>query len=131
MTALLSEQLLITLLQRVMRKRHGSGRHIPKRILAAKSLIDDSPTTPITLSDLAQAARLSRFQIVRGFVRSVGLTPHAYLVQRRIDLARRLIAAGTPLAQAALDSGFADQSHMTRIFVRKYGISPGTYAGVA
>jgi AraC-like DNA-binding protein len=49
-------------------------------------------------------------------------------MQRRIDLARRLIANGSPLADAAVTSGFADQSHMTRLFVRKYGLSPGAYA---
>jgi AraC-like DNA-binding protein len=48
-------------------------------------------------------------------------------MQRRVDLARRLIASGTALAQAAAASGFADQSHMTRLFVRKYGVSPGAY----
>ena len=71
---------------------------------------------------------LDRFQVLRSFARATGMTPHAYLVQRRIDLVRRLIASGQPLAQAAVASGFADQSHMTRIFVRKYGISPGAYA---
>jgi AraC-like DNA-binding protein len=51
---------------------------------------------PLTLSDLARSCGLSRFQVLRGFARSTGLTPHAYLVQRRIQLARRLIAGGTP-----------------------------------
>jgi AraC-like DNA-binding protein len=72
---------------------------------------------------------LSRFQVVRAFVKATGLTPHAYLIQCRIDLARRLIGGGTRLAEAALASGFADQSHMTRVFVRRYGISPRVYAG--
>lgn len=71
---------------------------------------------------------MSRFQLLRGFAGATGLTPHAYLVQRRIHLARRLIATGIPLAEAAIASGFADQSHMTRIFTRNHGISPGAYA---
>ena len=62
------------------------------------------------------------------FARATGMTPHAYLVQRRIDLARRMIAGGSSLAEAAIASGFADQSHMTRTFIRKYGLSPGAYA---
>jgi AraC-like DNA-binding protein len=56
------------------------------------------------------------------------LTPHSYLLQRRVQLARRLIARGASLADASLGSGFADQSHMTRMFVRTYGVSPRTYA---
>jgi AraC-like DNA-binding protein len=108
--------------------RFDGEQLVPKGIFSAKSLIDDNPVAPITLSDLARASGLSRFQVLRGFVRATGLTPHAYLVQRRINLARRLIAHGTPLAETAVASGFADQSHMTRIFVRKYGISPRAYA---
>lgn len=101
---------------------------VPAAIRTARSLIDDDPTAALSLEDLARASGLSRFQVVRGFSRSVGMTPHAYLVQKRIDAARRLIAHGSSLAEAAAASGFADQSHMTRIFVRKYGISPRAYA---
>jgi len=49
-------------------------------------------------------------------------------LQRRVALARRLIAQGLPLAETAAACGFADQSHMTRQFVRKYGVSPGMVA---
>ena len=82
----------------------------------------------MTLADLARECGLGPFQVLRGFARATGLTPHAYLVQRRIHLARRLIAGGTPLAAAAAASGFADQSHMTRTFCRSYGVSPRAYA---
>ncbi len=95
----------------------------------ARSLIDDDPSSAVTLAGLARECGLSKFQIVRGFVRATGLTPHAYLVQRRSEFARRLIARGVPLAEVAAGSGFSDQSHMTRVFVRRYGFSPGAYAG--
>jgi AraC-like DNA-binding protein len=129
-TALQREESFLMLLPHVVREQSpfDGEQLIPNAIFDAKSLIDDNPVEPITLSDLARASGLSRFQVLRGFVRATGLTPHAYLVQRRINLARRLIAHGTPLADTAVASGFADQSHMTRIFVRKYGISPGAYA---
>jgi AraC-like DNA-binding protein len=103
----------------------------PAPIAAARELIDTDPVAPITLADLALASGLSQFQLVRGFARATGLTPHAYLMQRRVHLARRLITQGTALAEAAAASGFADQSHMTRHFVRAYGISPGAYAAAA
>lgn len=82
----------------------------------------------MSLNDLARLCGISRFQVLRGFARETGLTPHAYLVQRRLQMARRLIAQGMDLAEAAASSGFADQSHMTRAFVRTYGLSPGRYA---
>ncbi len=94
----------------------------------AKALIDDDPQSSMSLALLAREADLSRFQLVRAFTRLTGLTPHAYLLQRRIHRARQLIAAGMPLADASLASGFADQSHMTRCFVRSFGFSPDMYA---
>jgi len=127
-----SEELLLDLLPDVMVDREGFDRTltIPSSVYRAKALIDDNPAAPIALSDLAHASGLSRFQVLRGFTRATGLTTHAYIVQRRIDLARRLIARGCPLAEAAAASGFADQSHMTRTFVRRFGISPRAYADV-
>lgn len=100
----------------------------PGPVARGIELIDDDPATAVTLADLGRVCGMSRFQVLRGFVKATGMTPHAYLVQRRIDRARHLIAAGVPLAQAAADSGFADQSHMTRVFGRRYGLSPGAYA---
>jgi AraC-like DNA-binding protein len=124
------EESLLILLPKVMREANASARQagIPAAIARVRSLIDDDPASSVTLADLANESGLSRFQVLRGFARATGLTPHAYLVQCRIDLARRLIARGSRLAEAAVASGFADQSHMTRVFVRKYGLSPGAYA---
>ncbi|WEX77730.1 AraC family transcriptional regulator [Sinorhizobium numidicum] len=124
------EELAVTLLAEAMCLGPQSSAPVkePKSIAKARSLIDDDPLASLTLADLARESGLSRFQVVRGFAKATGLTPHAYLVQRRIDIVRRLIAEGTPLAEAAIAGGFADQSHMTRVFVRKYGFSPGLYA---
>jgi AraC-like DNA-binding protein len=124
------DETLLELLAQVTQGDLGppAERPIPESVRRARCRIDDDPTAPVTLSGLAREAGLSRFQLLRAFARATGLTPHAYLVQRRAHLARALIAAGLPLAEAALASGFADQSHMTRVFTRKYGISPRAYA---
>jgi AraC-like DNA-binding protein len=100
----------------------------PVALARARALMDDDPGAPLTLATLAAEAGLSRYQFLRAFARATGMTPHAYLVQRRLHHARRLIGAGLPLAQAAADSGFADQSHMTRLFVHSFGMAPGAYA---
>jgi AraC-like DNA-binding protein len=53
--------------------------------------------------------------------------PHAWLLQRRAEKARGLIRNGSSLAAAAASCGFADQSHMTRVFVRQFGFTPGAW----
>lgn len=129
-SAIRQEELLLMLLAGVLREPGNPQQFpaIPQAIRRARDLIDDQPARAVTLEDLAREAGLSRFQVLRGFARATGMTPHAYLVQCRIDLARRMIAGGSSLAEAAIASGFADQSHMTRTFIRKYGLSPGAYA---
>lgn len=79
------------------------------------------------LRRLAQLADVTRFQVIRDFKRVTGLTPGAYVRNRRLRLAGRLIEQGTPIVEAALAAGFADQSHLSRSFRSTHGITPGTY----
>ncbi len=97
-------------------------------IQRARDRIDADPAAPLTLRDLASEAGLSRYQLLRAFARELGLTPHTYVLQRRIALARRLIRAGDALADVAVAAGFCDQSHLTRCFVRQFGVTPRRYA---
>jgi len=101
---------------------------VPYALRRVRAQLDDVPADDVTLDDLARVSGLSRFQVLRGFSRLTGLSPHAYLMQRRADRARGLIRQGLALADAAAAAGFADQSHMTRIFSSKYGVTPGAYA---
>src|SRR5215813_12891682 len=122
-----------SLLRCLMRVLHRHGVHGARAAVASPSVmkavrrLDAAPEVPISLAELAALSEVSRFQLLRGFAREVGTTPHAYLVQRRVRLVRRLLAAGQSPVNAALAAGFADQSHMTRAFVRQFGISPGRY----
>jgi len=93
----------------------------------ARQRLDEVPEVPTTLAELAALSGVSRFQFLRGFARETGITPHAYLLQRRVRLARQLLIAGRALAEAALEAGFADQSHMTRAFRRQFGVTPARY----
>jgi AraC-like DNA-binding protein len=89
--------------------------------------LDETPEAAVSLSELAALSGVSRFQLLRGFARKVGATPHAYLLQRRVRIAKHLLGAGRTPAQAAAEAGFADQSHMTRAFVRQLGVTPARY----
>lgn len=100
-------------------------------IRRALQRIDADPAAPVTLIELAEESGLSRYQLIRAFARELGLTPHAYILQRRIGLAQRLIRAGGDLAEVASVAGFCDQSHLTRRFVRQIGVTPRRYAVVA
>jgi AraC-like DNA-binding protein len=124
----LAHERLILLLAGLLRQKQPSSALVPPGLARAKARIDDDPIAPITLTDLAREAGVSCFQVVRGFAKLTGLTPHAYIVQRRLDAARAMIAAGETLANAAAACGFADQSHFNRTFVGRYGVTPGTYA---
>lgn len=100
-------------------------------IRQVRDRIDDDPAAPLMLASLASEAGLSRYQLLRGFARELGLPPHAYILQRRIALARRLIRDGHALAEAAAIAGFFDQSHLTRCFTRQFGVTPSRYATAA
>ncbi|MCI0144573.1 AraC family transcriptional regulator [Paraburkholderia sediminicola] len=130
---LVREEAMLELLGYLLRTHattHTRSRlaHRVGPIARARVRIDDDPSSPLTLADLAADAGMSRFQLLRGFAHEMGLPPHAYRMQRRVVLARQLIARGATLADAAAAAGFADQSHMTRAFVRLLGITPANYA---
>jgi AraC-like DNA-binding protein len=100
-------------------------------IRRARQRIDADPAVPVTLIELAEESGLSRYQLIRAFARELGLTPHAYILQRRIALAQQLIRGGCDLAEVAVRAGFYDQSHLTRWFMRQFGVTPSRYAVVA
>lgn len=81
----------------------------------------------VALADLAALTGQSRYQLLRAFSRQTGLTPHNYLINLRVTAAKELLEQGLPPAQAALEVGFADQSHLTRHFKRRFGLTPSRY----
>lgn len=89
--------------------------------------IHDDPAEAPSLMELATLAGLSAYTALRRFRREVGTTPHAYVVQYRVRCACRAICDGNTLTEAAIAAGFADQSHMTRAFVRQLGVTPGRW----
>jgi AraC-like DNA-binding protein len=102
-------------------------REVPGDVrLVRERLADDLLDAP-TLSELATVAGLSKYQVLRRFEKAYGLPPHAWLVQARAERARRLIRGGGSLALAAVSAGFADQSHMSRVFLRHFGFTPGAW----
>jgi AraC-like DNA-binding protein len=94
-----------------------------------RDLIEADPADEeLTLARLAREANLSTYQLIRAFARQYRLTPHAYIVQRRLSLARSLLRAGGPVAEVAQRTGFTDQAHLTHCFARQFGVAPARYA---
>jgi AraC-like DNA-binding protein len=81
----------------------------------------------VSLAELSRASGLSPFHLHRSFSRSVGLPPHAFQLQLRVDRAKTLLARGVDIASVAQRTGFADQSHFTRVFRRSVGVTPGRF----
>ncbi len=91
---------------------------------------DAAGADAVDSAELEALTGLTRYALARQFRACLGTTPHRYLVLRRLDRARALIRSGAPLVEAALASGFADQSHLTRHFKRAYGVPPGRWAAL-
>jgi AraC-like DNA-binding protein len=115
--------------------RHGPGSSRPEpgprdrgRLRRAVDLMHAHLDNELLLGDLSGALGLTEYQLASLFKRATGMTPHAYLTQLRLDRARSHLAAGMPVAEVAVASGFYDQSALTKHFKRSYGVTPLQYA---
>jgi AraC-like DNA-binding protein len=98
-----------------------------REVLAARAHLAANLERPVSLEELAGVAGLSSGHLVRTFRSVLGLPPHAYQNQLRVERAKGLLAAGLPIAQVAQDTGFTDQSHFHRTFRRFVAATPGQY----
>ncbi|BCS89380.1 AraC family transcriptional regulator [Pseudodesulfovibrio sediminis] len=88
-------------------------------------------TDKVSLDELSEVAGLSRYHLLRVFQASTGLPPHAFQTQLRVDLGKRMLASGRTISQAAVEAGFADQSHFSRVFKKITGATPKQYQDAA
>jgi AraC-like DNA-binding protein len=93
-----------------------------------RDLIDANFCAKVTLRDASDALHVHPAHLVRIFSREFGISPHQYLTSRRVDRARRLLLDGVPASRAAAETGFYDQSHLSRHFTQLLGTSPGRFA---
>jgi AraC-like DNA-binding protein len=94
-----------------------------------RAYLDEHLTEPITLRAAAAAIGAGPTHLARAFTSVYGIAPHAYVMGRRLDLARDQILGGRPLAEVAAAVGFFDQAHLTHRFRRFLGTTPGRFAG--
>lgn len=125
------EELLFLLLSTLI-ERYGQPfpQHDPAgqdAIAAACRFMETHYDTHITLEQLCRCSTLSKSTLLRGFTKSKGVTPYRYLQSIRIGKAKALLENGASPAEAALQTGFADQSHFTNFFHMYIGLSPAAY----
>ena len=103
------------------------GGRLSPAIRRTVECIERNYAEPITLADLSQLAGLSLHRFVTVFRCQVGIPPHQYLCRTRVHRARALLRQGLSRAAVAADTGFCDQSHLSRHFKRHCGMTPGSY----
>jgi AraC-like DNA-binding protein len=111
---------------------YGPPRHQPQArhvaVRRARDYLHDHWDQPVSLRQLASQAGLSPYRLSRTFHTELGMPPSVYQRQLRIDRAKRELRSGAPPATVAVDCGFYDQAHLSRVFKRHVGTTPSRYA---
>jgi AraC family transcriptional regulator len=122
---LVSSHLETELTRPLIASRH---RLDDRRLRCVLTYIQEHLAEDISVADLADVACLSTFHFTRAFAAAMGVPPHRYVGQRRLESAKAMIATGSAsLAEIALDCQFSSQSSFTRAFRRATGMTPAEY----
>ena len=114
------------------------GMHFPRRLVSgglapwqlrlARDTVNANLEGELSLERIARECKLSVNYFARAFTRSTGISPHRWLMQRRVDAAKYLmLTTDSSLVEISLRSGFSDQSHFTRVFAEATGETPGRW----
>jgi AraC-like DNA-binding protein len=125
----LQAELMARLLEEERRARPADreprGAHAA--VARARAHLEERWDDSVRLPELADVAGLSPYRLNRLFRAEIGVPPHRYQLDLRVDRAKQLLARGESIAAAAAAVGFADQAHLTRHFRRRVGFTPGRY----
>lgn len=110
------------------RDLHRKGALSPAKTALAKELLMEKANLGVSIAEVANECDLSRGYFIRAFSRTTGRTPHQWLLEQRVAQARQMIeTTDMTLAEIATTCGFADQSHLNRVFVKVVGHPPGAW----
>ena len=130
-SALALESMTTELLIASSRKSSASDRKPPKWLARAKEYLDDNYLDPPSLTELAHAADVHPTHLARTFRKFEKCTAGEYVRRVRLEEARRRIAStDMPLSEIAVETGFADQSHLSRVFKRETNFTPAEFRRV-
>lgn len=127
------ENMLLLMSLLIQRYGHPSPSCIPEcreEIEKACNFMEQHFADRIYLDQICRYAGLSKSTLLRAFTKSKGVTPYSYLENIRIGKAKKLLEQGVPPIEAAMQTGFSDQSHFTNYFNRFIGLAPGLYRDI-
>lgn len=107
---------------------NGRVSRIDRLLLQARDFIHAHFQQDISLTDISEAANISKYHFLRLFRQQLGITPHQYVINCRVNAARRALAAGESAQDLVYRFGFTDLSHLNRRFKRIYGMTPTQYS---
>ncbi len=126
------ENLCVELVGTLTAREVERSEHPPRWLLAAIELLQDRYSEGLSIADVAQAIGVHPVHLARAFRRHLGCTPAAFSRSRRLEKAVGLLAhSALSLTEVALESGFADQSQLSKAFWRGLGVTPGQYRALA
>jgi AraC-like DNA-binding protein len=131
--SLLAKQGILLNIMAVVIRRFSSWSGVidrsaaPSTLDRAREYLHDRISEDVSLDDLGTETGLTKFHLLRAFRNRFGLPPHAYQLQQRVLRAKRLLRSFSP-SRVALECGFSDQSHFTRVFRAHTGTTPRSYA---
>ncbi|GHP01088.1 AraC family transcriptional regulator [Reticulibacter mediterranei] len=133
---LMIDSLVVQLAEGLMEADPGC-KHVPlprhldmAALKRACEYLDAQKTRVVHSSELEVVTGLSRYDLARQFRLVCGTSPYRYLLMRRLDLARRRLSAGQSLVEVAIETGFADQAHFSRMFKATFGMTPARYCAL-
>ena len=107
-------------------RRNGGGL-TGLQAARAKQYLVGTEASELSLAGAAATCGLSRSYFSKAFKATTGKSPHRWLLEHRIDHAKRLLRTSSPIAEIAIEAGFTDQSHFTRVFTHMVGHPPGAW----
>ncbi|HEX2779339.1 MAG TPA: AraC family transcriptional regulator [Gemmatimonadaceae bacterium] len=106
-------------------------RSVPSPLVAIRNHLRVNQGSPVSIAEMVRLSGLSEYHLIRAFHHVFGLPPHAYHLRLRLALACDLLERGLSVSAVAYESGFADQSHLSRKFKAVYGLTPASWAEAA
>lgn len=105
----------------------ATKKEILKRVLTARNYMDDEFLSIGSVDEIAKVALLSKFHFFRAFKLAFNITPHQYLINKRLEYAKQLIQLDKPLSEVASDVKFNDQFSFSKAFKKKFGSAPSLF----